>query len=97
MIRIATFGDCHVGVDSCGRLAPHLEPVNEHADVLLIAGDLTKCGTKDEARILADEVQNVTIPIYAVLGNHDHHADEVDGVTARSATAASMYSMGRRR
>ena len=81
MIRIAAFGDCHVGVDSCGRLAPHLEPVNEHADVLLIAGDLTKCGTKDEARILADEVQNVTIPIYAVLGNHDHHADEVDGVT----------------
>ena len=34
-----------VGVDTCGRLAPHLEPVNEHADVLLIAGDLTKCGT----------------------------------------------------
>ena len=84
MIRIAAFGDCHVGVDTCGRLAPHLEPVNDHADVLLIAGDLTKCGTKDEARILADEVQNVTIPIYAVLGNHDHHADEVDGVTRRA-------------
>ena len=46
MIRVAAFGDCHVGADTSGPLATHLEPVNEHADVLLVAGDLTKCGTE---------------------------------------------------
>ena len=90
MIRIAAFGDCHVGADTCGRLRRHLEPVNEHADVVLIAGDLTKCGTKDEARLLTDELRDLTVPVYAVLGNHDYHSDEVDGVE-RTLTDAGIH------
>lgn len=82
MIRVAATADVHVGADSRGRLGPHFEHVAEHADVLLIGGDLTKCGTADEARVLVDELSDVPIPRYAVLGNHDHHADEVEKVVA---------------
>jgi Icc-related predicted phosphoesterase len=80
MIRVAAFGDIHVGADSSGLVRPALETLPEKADVLLIAGDLTKRGIPDEARVLASELQGISIPIVAVLGNHDYedgHSKEV--------------------
>ncbi|HVF06014.1 MAG TPA: metallophosphoesterase [Frankiaceae bacterium] len=74
MIRIAAFGDVHVGEDSRGRLREAFAHVSDQADVLLAAGDLTKCGSPDEAAILAEELAGVGVPVVAVLGNHDHHA-----------------------
>jgi Icc-related predicted phosphoesterase len=73
--RIAAVGDIHVGVDSVGRVAQGLRHVHERADVLLLAGDLTRCGDPAEAELVAAELQDVELPIVAVLGNHDHHAD----------------------
>jgi len=75
VIRVAAFGDVHVGEDSRGTLRPHLEHLSENADVLLLAGDLTRLGTVAEAEVLADELRDVGIPIAAVLGNHDYHSD----------------------
>jgi Icc-related predicted phosphoesterase len=79
-MRLAAVGDLHVKKTSQGQLQPLLAPVNEHADVLLLCGDLTDYGTKEEAVILAKELNAaVRIPIVAVLGNHDYesgqHAD----------------------
>lgn len=75
MIRIAAFGDVHVGADSAGNLAPHLDGIEEHADLLLVAGDLTKRGHPEEARVFASELAGVDIPKIAVLGNHDYESD----------------------
>ena len=83
MIRVATFGDIHVGADSAGLVRPALQSLPDQADVLLIAGDLTKRGIPDEARVLARELEGISLPMVAVLGNHDHednHADEVVAV-----------------
>ena len=44
MIRVAAVGDVHVGLDSAGRLAPRLAGLADHADVFLLAGDLTHRG-----------------------------------------------------
>jgi len=82
LIRVAAFGDCHVGADSRGLLRGAMARVHEHADVLLIAGDLTKCGTAAEAEVLAAELDALSVPAFAVLGNHDHHADEVEAVVS---------------
>lgn len=81
MIRIAAVGDVHLGEDAQGRLRPALEHVSERADVLLLAGDLTRHGTPAEARIVAHEFHDLGLPVYAVLGNHDYHSDAVDEVT----------------
>ncbi|WP_298179195.1 metallophosphoesterase [Saccharomonospora sp.] len=81
MIRIAAVGDVHLGEDAQGRLRPALEQVSERADVLLLAGDLTRHGTTAEARIVAHEFRDLGLPIYAVLGNHDYHSDAVDEMT----------------
>lgn len=77
MIRIAAVGDVHVGVDTRGRLREGFARLREQADVLLVAGDLTRCGAPDEARVFAEEVADAGVPVVTVLGNHDHHAGRV--------------------
>jgi Icc-related predicted phosphoesterase len=82
MIRIAAVGDVHLGEDACGHLRPALEQLPDVADVLLLAGDLTRHGTLDEARCVAAEFRDLGIPVVAVLGNHDYHSDQRDEITA---------------
>lgn len=82
MIRIAAVGDIHMGPNSQGVLRPAFETLPECADLLLLAGDLTRHGTPEEMRVVAREVQDLTVPVIAVLGNHDHHDDRPEEVTA---------------
>ncbi len=81
MIRVAAVGDVHLADDACGHLRPALEQLPEVADVLLLAGDLTRHGTADEARCVAAEFGALGVPVIAVLGNHDYHSDQQDRVT----------------
>src|SRR5690606_2128155 len=46
--------------------------VSAKADVLVICGDLTDTGDEGEAQVLAEELKTCTIPVVAVLGNHDY-------------------------
>jgi Icc-related predicted phosphoesterase len=76
VIRIAATGDVHFGADSAGTLRPHLADISDRADVLLIAGDLTRCGSAEEASALATELKGIEVPTVTVLGNHDYEADQ---------------------
>lgn len=80
VIRVAAVGDVHLDQDMVGRFRPALEELLDHADVLLLAGDLTRHGTEAEARCVATEFGGLDVPVIAVLGNHDHHCDEVPQV-----------------
>jgi len=80
MIRIAAVGDVHVDKDVVGRYRPALERLPEVADVLLVAGDLTRHGTVEEARCFATEFGGLEVPVIVVLGNHDHQSDQEDAV-----------------
>lgn len=82
MIRIAAVGDIHLGPESEGTLRPSFETLHENADVLLLAGDLTRHGTREEAQVVAREIKDLGVPVVAVLGNHDHHADCPEEVAA---------------
>ncbi len=78
-VAVAAVGDIHVGEDS---VLPDLDDVGERADLLLLAGDLTRCGESSEATRLAALLRDVAIPVVAVLGNHDHHAEQPDALVA---------------
>jgi Icc-related predicted phosphoesterase len=82
VIRIAAMGDVHFGADAVGTLRPHLAHLAERADLLLIAGDLTRVGDPAEVQLLLEELADVDIPIVCVLGNHDYHTDRVAGIVA---------------
>jgi Icc-related predicted phosphoesterase len=74
--RLAAIGDLHVKKTSQGALQPLLEPVNSQADILLLCGDLTDYGVPEEADILVRELSVVSVPIVAVLGNHDYESGQ---------------------
>ncbi len=80
MIRIAAVGDVHLDADVLGRFRPALEELPDCADVLLLAGDLTRHGTEAEARCVAEEFGGLGVPVVTVLGNHDHQCDQVPQV-----------------
>ncbi|MEH0970984.1 metallophosphoesterase [Micromonospora sp. CPCC 205546] len=80
VIRIAAVGDVHLDEDVVGRFRPALDELPEHADVLLLAGDLTRHGTESEARCVATEFGGLGVPVVTVLGNHDHQCDQVPQV-----------------
>ena len=105
MIRVAAAGDLHVGVDSVGTIRGMLGDVGDRADILLLAGDLTRLGTVEEAEVMAEEVRDLPVPVVAVLGNHDRRTDGQTGrrrrrgpgspcsrATARSSTSTAPDS-----
>lgn len=75
-MRVAAVGDVHYGSDSTGWLRPHFEGLAADADVLLIAGDLTRSGQAAEAAVLGADLRTVSVPVVVVLGNHDWHRGE---------------------
>jgi Icc-related predicted phosphoesterase len=76
-VRVAATGDLHFGrADHGTQLRPLFAEVAERADVLVLCGDLTDTGDPEEARGLARVLTSVTIPIVAVLGNHDYETGQ---------------------
>ena len=80
MIRVAAVGDVHLDASLRGHARPALDDIDEHADVLLLAGDLTRHGTVEEAEVVAEEYGDLAVPVVAVLGNHDYQSDAEDRV-----------------
>jgi Icc-related predicted phosphoesterase len=74
MVRVAAAGDIHASEATRERVERAFADVESHADLVLLAGDLTTTGEPDEGRVLADVCSGLTIPVFAVLGNHDCHA-----------------------
>jgi Icc-related predicted phosphoesterase len=86
-IRFAAVGDLHVTKDSAGTLRAFFAQAAEAADALLLCGDLTDYGTAEEAQVLADELGAISIPVVAVLGNHDYQSAVPEKVVAALAHA----------
>ncbi|MGD9765032.1 MAG: metallophosphoesterase, partial [Candidatus Binatia bacterium] len=82
VVRLAAVGDLHCGRYPQAALHALLSHAGAEADALLLCGDLVDRGLPDEARLLARELASVTVPIVAVLGNHDVEAGQVSEVVA---------------
>lgn len=102
-VRFAAVGDLHCTEASAGTLRSVFAQASEAADALLLCGDLTDYGTPAEAKVLADELGAASVPVIAVLGNHDYEsgaADEVRrllqraGVQVLDGEAVEVYGVG---
>ncbi len=80
-MRLAAAGDLHYTAASRGALRRQFADLAQHADVLLLCGDLTDHGLPEEAEALADDLQTLPVPVVAVLGNHDFEGGKVDVVS----------------
>ena len=75
-MRIAAIGDIHCRANTIETVEPLFAGIEKEADLLVLAGDLTDNGLPDEMKILCQELERLSIPKVAVLGNHDHENDQ---------------------
>jgi len=81
-IRVAAAGDVHANEGERDRIEAAFAALEPDADLVLLAGDLTVTGEPDQARVLADACRSVPLPVFAVLGNHDWHANRTHEIVA---------------
>jgi Icc-related predicted phosphoesterase len=86
-VRIAAAGDIHCSAANAEAVAASFEAIEADADAILLAGDLTNYGEPAEAELLADACRSLSVPVVAVLGNHDWHAN-------RAAAVAKVLEAG---
>jgi Icc-related predicted phosphoesterase len=82
-LRIAAAGDVHCSEQHRDEIDRTVRGLVGKADLVLFAGDLTTHGEPEQAAVLADACAQLGVPAFAVLGNHDWHAnrrDELVGV-----------------
>jgi Icc-related predicted phosphoesterase len=79
-LRIAAAGDVHIRDSNRDDVAAAFRTVEDDVDLVLIAGDLTTHGEPAQAELFAGICRELSLPIVAVLGNHDCHADRVEEV-----------------
>jgi uncharacterized protein len=82
-VRIAAAGDVHSSPERRTEIEASFAALVDEADLVLLAGDLTTYGEPEEAAVLADACRALQVPVVAVLGNHDWHANrssEIVGV-----------------
>ncbi len=79
-LRLAAVGDIHVKEHMQGAYGEVFTNVSRDADILLLCGDLTDLGLPQEAKLLAEDLQNCRIPVVGVLGNHDYQSDKVEEI-----------------
>src|SRR2546430_12399103 len=65
VVRLAALADLHCTKTSHGAFQALFARIGESADILLLAGDLTDSGLPDEARVLAQQVASLRVPIAA--------------------------------
>lgn len=102
-IRVAAVGDLHCTRYNAASFQPLFQHAREHADVLVLCGDLTDLGLAEEARGLARELTGLRIPVVAVLGNHDYHSGQQEqihqvlaeaGVTVLNGDSTQIRGVG---
>ena len=86
-IRIAAAGDIHCSRETSARVRAAFEAVRDDVDLILLAGDLTTYGEPEQAAVLAEICRGIGVPVVAVLGNHDWHANRRDEVVEVLAAA----------
>jgi uncharacterized protein len=82
-LRIAATGDIHCRDSNREAVISSFAQLDDDVDMVLVAGDLTSHGRLDEAEILCEAAAATAAPVYAVLGNHDWHADEGEAILRR--------------
>jgi Icc-related predicted phosphoesterase len=93
-LRVAAIGDVHATPTAPGRWREVFAEISREADVLCLCGDLTNHGTEEEAQALAEDLRACSVPVLAVLGNHDHHCGKPEDVqrVAREAGVRFLES-----
>lgn len=100
---VAAMADLYVKEGDRAPFRDLFAEIANAADVLVLAGDLTALGKPNEATILVEDLRSCSIPVVAVLGNHDYESDQVEevqgilrdaGVKLLDGSAVEIHGVG---
>ncbi|MBV9006093.1 MAG: metallophosphoesterase [Solirubrobacterales bacterium] len=81
-LRIAAAGDLHCCEPRAEEVRRSVHALDGAADLVLLAGDLTTHGEPEQGAVLARACESLDVPVFAVLGNHDWHANRARELVA---------------
>jgi uncharacterized protein len=81
-VRVAAAGDIHCCESREEDIRRATGSLAGTADLVLLAGDLTTHGEPKQGAVLAEACAALDVPVFAVLGNHDWHANRRDELVA---------------
>ena len=94
-MRVAAIADLHCSRTSEGEFRELFAAARQSADVLALCGDLTDYGLPEEAALLVREMDaDRSIPVVAVLGNHDFEGGREREIHALLAEAGVIVLDG---
>lgn len=70
-VRFAAIGDLHIRTTVPSDFVRQLIGIENHADFLVVPGDITNGGRIQEVELAAELFRRINIPIVGVMGNHD--------------------------
>lgn len=76
-LRVAAAGDMHCAPGHEEAVNAAFARLRGQADLVLLCGDLTTHGEPEQGAVLARAAAQLDVPVFAVLGNHDWHANRV--------------------
>lgn len=79
-MKVAAIADLHTREDG-PSYRDLFSDMSRAADVIVLAGDLTDMGKPRQAEMLLEDLRACTVPVVAVLGNHDFESDQVEQVS----------------
>lgn len=79
-MKIVALADLHISELSREQAAEVIKTASRAGEVLVIAGDITENGTLEEAGMFAQMVNEIKVPVIAVLGNHDYEQEQQDEI-----------------
>jgi Icc-related predicted phosphoesterase len=86
-MRLAAVADVHFRQEDQEENIRQFAAVNEIADLLVLAGDLTNHGRVQEMEACLAVLARVEIPMVAVLGNHDFESGQQDTLAGMARVA----------
>src|SRR5215208_2728877 len=81
-VKVAAAGDIHCHEQNRDAVLKAFAAIEPEVDLLLLAGDLTTHGEPEQAAVLAEACRSISVPVVAVLGNHDLHAGKPDEIVS---------------
>jgi Icc-related predicted phosphoesterase len=79
-VKVVAVADLHYTPETEASVVPELYEAASQGDILVVCGDLTHHGLVEEATALARAAERISIPILAVLGNHDFHSGQEEAI-----------------
>jgi Icc-related predicted phosphoesterase len=86
-MKLAAVADVHFRPEDQEENIRQFAAVNEMAELLVLAGDLTNHGRVEEIEACLLVLAHVTIPMVAVLGNHDYESGHQDTLAGMARVA----------